>query len=363
MEFRSALYLGLRHAAPAAGLGLGLGLGFGAGPDAGLEALPGWRALTLGMPAALQLPPGARQLAAELAYLQGCEAATLLPSTLHLFRDLFALLGRKPMVLLADALAYPIARWGAECALAQGALLRRFRHGDPDGLARLVAGCQALGRHPVVLADGYTPGDARPQPLAAYARIAQQAGGWLVLDDTQALGVLGPEGGGSLRLHGLVGAGASRVLCGASLAKAFGAPLAVLAGPAAAIAEFDEGSAARVHSSPPSVAAIAAARAALRINREQGDALRAALLRQVHVFRERIKAAGLPCQGGRFPVQVVPLGGMDARRAQSIADTVRAVLLQREHGLALGFLLRADHGESEVERVAALLVRLIKEKS
>ena len=49
-----------------------------------------WEALTLGRPAALQEPPDADAVASELARLQGCEAGALLPSTLHLFWDLFA---------------------------------------------------------------------------------------------------------------------------------------------------------------------------------------------------------------------------------------------------------------------------------
>ena len=71
LDFTSALYLGLRH------------------PSA---SLPPWDALTIGRPAALAEPPDAEAVAAEIASLQGCEAATLLPSTLHLFWDLFRVL-------------------------------------------------------------------------------------------------------------------------------------------------------------------------------------------------------------------------------------------------------------------------------
>ena len=49
--------------------------------------------MTQGRPAALEEAPGARALAAALAPLQGCQAATLLPSTLHLFWDMFGMLG------------------------------------------------------------------------------------------------------------------------------------------------------------------------------------------------------------------------------------------------------------------------------
>lgn len=410
MDFCSALYLGLRH---------------GAEPGKGW---PAWPALTLGKPAALQDPPGARTLARELARLQGCEAATLSPSTLHLYRDLFGMLAgargtlalrgpgwpsvdgvtpvrdamtgatvllpdevtwlpdawtgaarqaMKPDVpaeprraaaqassggryaLLVDAAAYPVARWGVECAASRGVPVVRFRHGDSAALARLAQALWRQGWAPVVLADGYTPGDMRPPPLRAYARIAARFGGWLVLDDTQALGVLGPGGGGSVLLHGLQGA---PVLTGASLAKGFGAPLAVLAGPAQAIRYFERHSEASVHSSPPSVAVIAAARQALGINARHGTTLRRMLAARVAQLRQALAAQGLACHGGAFPVQVVPLPQRVRSRPQladALAEKLHALLLRTRDGPALGLLLRADHGEHEVARVAALLAQAI----
>lgn len=337
-DFRSALYLGLRHGAPA--------------------GRTCWPALTLGMPAALQEPPGALALARELARWQGCEAATLLPSTLHLYRDVFALLAQGGIVarpaLLIDAAAYPIARWGAEWAALRGVPVRRFRHGDVRQLERLTHQARHDGCAPVVLADGYTPGDAWPPPLRAYLDIVAPLDGWLVLDDTQALGVLGPDGGGSVRLHGLQG---MPLLAGASLAKGLGAPLAVLAGPAPAIAAFERHSESRVHASPPSIAVIAAARAALRINARDGPRLRRTLLARIRQLRQALAAAGLACHGGGFPVQLVPLPDMAHDAAAALAEHACAVLLRVKNGLALGLLLRADHSERDVARVAAMLAQ------
>lgn len=342
MDFRSALYLGLRHGAAA--------------------GWASWAALTLGKPAALQEPPGAVLLARELAVLQGCEAATLLPSTLHLFRDVCGLLARGVIsgrpALLIDAAAYPVARWGMEGAALLGIPVYRFAHGDVRQLAMLAH--QLRPRAPVVLADGYTPGDAGPPPLRAYIEIAAPLGGWLLLDDTQALGVLGEQGGGSVRLHGLQG---MPVLAGASLAKGFGAPLAVLAGPAQAIAAFERCSESRVHASPPSVAVIAAARAALRINARDGPGLRRTLLARIRQLRGALAAAGVACHGGAFPVQLVPLPAMPERAAVVLAEQAQAVLLRTKDGLALAMLLRAEHGQDEVARVAALLVQRLARRA
>jgi 8-amino-7-oxononanoate synthase len=77
LNFTSALYLGLRH------------------PSWSLRP---WAQLTTGAPAALAPPPGARMVADMLAALQGCERAALAPSTLHLFWDLFGMVGSRPSV-------------------------------------------------------------------------------------------------------------------------------------------------------------------------------------------------------------------------------------------------------------------------
>src|SRR5580704_16280504 len=112
LDFTSALYLGFRH------------------PSA--SALP-WKALTLGRPGSLQEPPGSIAVASELAALQGCEAATMLPSTLHLFWDLFSTFRRRDAVIYIEATTYAIARWGVQRA-SLGAPVYTFA---PDGVAEL----------------------------------------------------------------------------------------------------------------------------------------------------------------------------------------------------------------------------------
>ena len=333
-DFTSALYLGMRH--PSAALG-------------------SWDALSLGRPAALQEAPGALRLAAALARLQGCAAATLLPSTLHLFWDLFGLLARERVTILIDAGAYPIARWGAERGRALGLPLSVFPRGDVAAAAQLARRAHEGGRRPVILADGYCPGAAGAPPLAAYARIAAAGDGLLVLDDTQVLGLFGTSGGGSLPWHGMEGA---HIVVGASLAKGFGAPLAVLAGSAELVRRFDACSQTRSHASPPSVAAIRAAWHALRLNRESGAALRRLLWRRVAQLQQGLARIGIGSGGGQFPVQTLRLAaGIDgaAVHAGLARHGVDTVLQAAGKHRVISFLLRADHSRSDIERALAAL--------
>lgn len=351
-DFTSALYLGLTH------------------PSA---ALPGWPALTLGRPAALREPCNADAVATELAQLQGAAAATLMPSTFHLFWDLLRMLARQARTaVLLDDCAYPILHWTAEGAAALGARVHRFSHYDASALSQLAWRAARDGFRPIVVCDGYCPGCNRPAPLRDYARIAANHGGMLALDDTQALGMLGQAptracpyghgGGGSLRWHGLAGAD---IAVGASLAKAFGAPLAALSGSAALIARFRRESETRLHSSPPSIASVQAARAALMANAQSGTTWRGRLLRLVQRLRATLAQVALHAIGTLpFPVQSFvdrDCAGPTAvlrLHARLRAGGVRTLLTRgcQSATARLTLIVTAGHEAAQIDRVSALLL-------
>lgn len=348
-DFTSALYLDMCHPS---------------------SALGGWDALTLGRPAALQTPPGAAGLAAALAQLGGFESATLLPSTLHLFWDLLEMLAGERITLLVDAASYPIARWAAQHAARNGAPLQLFPHSEADAARRLARTAAQAGRRPVIVADGYFPGADSVPPLRAYAAIARESHGYLVFDDTQPFGLFGSAptpsapyglgGGGSARWHGLRG---DHVIVGASLAKGFGAPLAVLCGSAGLVRRFEARSETRVHSSPPSVAAIRAGLLAVRRNAGQGEELRARLWQRVCQWRRGMARRGIACRGGSFPVQTPVLarhvGG--ARLHRDLAGAGVAAVPQRLGGRRMvSFLITAGHTEAQIDHALAVLARCLQ---
>ncbi len=353
LDFASSLYLGLHHPS---------------------HVLQPWRALTLGRPAALQEPTQARAAAAELAVLVGCDAGTLLPSSFHLFWDLLGVLSREPVEIFMDAATYPIARWGAEHWAGKGVPLRRFARHDAAALAQGLAqrsGSWRQRARPIVLCDGVCPGSRSQPPLAAYAALAQRHGGWLVVDDTQALGVYGHSpgpaapygrgGGGSLQRHGI---GGGHVVVGASLAKGFGVPVALLAGPSELLRRFEQESASREHMSPPSMATVQATRHALALNRQHGDSLRLTLWRAVRRLRTGLARAGLATQGDDFPVQTLaPPADLDVPRlhAELLHSGVDTVLHRdRGGGARLSLVVRAEHSAADIERCLALLVMLVQ---
>ena len=349
LDFTSALYLGLRHPS---------------------RELKPWLQLTTGRPAALGEPRAARDLAQQLARLQGCEAGTLGPSTLHLFWDLFRQLAKDHVAIYVDANAYPIARWGAERAAAMGVPVRQFRGDDPEAVWGLLESDSVRRRRPIVLSDGYSPVSGCVAPLATYLESVRAFGGLLLIDDSQALGVLGRDpgrrapygfgGGGSLPWSRIAG---GDVIVVSSLAKGFGVPLAVLAGGHDMVARFERDSETRVHCSPPSLAAVSAAEHAMTVNREQGDALRLRLTQLVGRFQRRLVEIGLSAQGGLFPMQTLAARpDLDASLLDErlLRSGIRAVLhrVGNGQGARISFLITARHRQSDIDHVIEVLEHL-----
>ncbi|WP_138733746.1 pyridoxal phosphate-dependent aminotransferase family protein [Modestobacter excelsi] len=343
LDLTGSLYLGLRHTS---------------------AELGGWDALTAGVPAALDRAEPARSVAARLAGLVGAEAGLLFRSTLHAFLDLFN--SCPGDAVLVDAASYPVGRWplaGRRCA---GVLVRTFPHHDPAGLDRCLRALGGGGRRPLVLADGYCTGCGRAAPVAGYLETLRPHGGVLVLDDTQALGILGrhPDpgapyghgGGGTVRWTGAAGP----VLLVDSLTKGFGAPLAVVAGPTGLVEEIRTRGPTRVHSSAPTAADLRAADRALTVNEQSGDRLRARLLWLVRRFRRRLTDRGVRLGAGEFPVQ--RLEPTDRRRAAAMCSWLGAAGLRSLvtvppcwQGAAVTVVLTATLSAPQVDWAADLL--------
>jgi 8-amino-7-oxononanoate synthase len=346
LDFTSALYLGIRHPS---------------------RSLRSWPSLTTGKPAVLEAPRGSESVASSLADLQGCERVGLFPSTLHLFFDLFEVLRREKVRLYVDSGTYPIARWGAERAAAHGVLLRKFPHYDPIAAQAMIEKDHASGLRPVILAEGFCPDCGVAAPLKQFLNSVTPDNGYVVLDDTQALGVFGeaPDqanpygrgGGGSLRLHNIH---SPAVIVGSSLAKGFGVPLAVLGGNSQLIRQFMRRSETRVHCSPPSIAALHAAEHALALNRTRGDTIRRHLVELVIRFRVQVDRMGISVSQTLFPVQALALdrhfGAARAHRALREAG-VRTLLVRNctSPAAKVLFVFNGSQSLDDVDHAAMIL--------
>lgn len=350
MDFTSALYLSMKHPA---------------------GRLPPWRSLTTGAPAALKEPPAARRAAKAVARLQGRGEGLLYPSTLHLFWDLFGVLSRQPIGVFLDRVAYPIAGWGVQWAARRGMPVQGFRHNDANGLADALRSNRMKRRRPIVISDGWCPQCGKAAPLREYLDILRPYNGLLLLDDTQALGILGqhpgadmPYGYGGGGLLPWLGVRDDNVLVGSSMAKAYGVPVAVLSGPPRLINRIKASSLTRVHCSPPSMAVVSAALRALKLNRQEGEGRRQALLQRVAQFKAGLLTAGIETTPGLFPVQrltAVQDETAKALHARLRREGIQTVLTAGHHGQAqVTFLLRANQREEEIAGAVMEIVKILR---
>ena len=190
-----------------------------------------------------------------------------------------------------------------------------------------------------------------------------------MLDDTQALGVLGKQdgalygrgGGGSLRWQGIK---SPDVIVGSSLAKGFGAPMAMLAGSASLIRRFETQSETRVHCSPPSIAHLHAAEHALAVNRTDGDRLRRYLAQLVRRFRAGLHAFGLAADDGLFPVQTLRPAGIAAEvlYERLLRLGIRTFATRRCHEISMqvAFLITALHRRSDIDQAVEAIGRAMR---
>jgi 8-amino-7-oxononanoate synthase len=346
LDFTSVLYLGMRH------------------PHTELRP---WRQLTTGRPVALQSPAAAERVADGLARLTGVEQATMGPSSTHLFWDIFEVLSGDHIAIFVDDGTYPIARWGVERAAAKGVRSTVFPKHDPAALRTALDQGVGDGAHPVIVTDTLCPLTGRPAPLPEYARLVRRHGGFLVVDDTQGLGLLGRTpspgrpygtgGGGTLAWFGLSG---PDMIVISSLAKGFGVPIAMIGSGRRTIEQFKALSQTRLHCSPPSIAAIHATENALRLNAIRGSALRSRLIGLVRLFRAGLQSIGMAAYGGLFPFQTLRTKhGDDAGAIHAILlrHGIRTVLHRAppRQDVLLSFVITASHTAPDIIRTLRVL--------
>jgi 8-amino-7-oxononanoate synthase len=348
LNFTSALYLGFQHPS---------------------ESLTPWSQFTTGFPAALGSPRAAVRAGHAIARLQMCEYGVLGSSTFPMFWDLFGMIAGRNVKVYVDAELYPIARWGVERAAARGIPISEFAHYDAQALRDRLRSAGQNRKRPVVVTDGFCPDCGRAAPLSEYLECVRSAGGCLVVDDTQALGIFGctpgadapyGRGGGGMLAHQKIGG--PDVVVISSLAKGFGVPVAVLSGSRCAGKEFEAKSETRMHCSPPALPVIRAAERALRINHKDGNQLRLRLAKLVTRFRQRAESKGLRFIGGLFPVQTLVSASEEGTRrlhAGLRGQGVLAVLRRSLQGneIRLSFVITARHTPESIDRAIDALVK------
>ncbi|WP_295363334.1 8-amino-7-oxononanoate synthase [Arenimonas sp.] len=248
-------------------------------------------------------------------------------------------------------------------ARLSGAELKRYPHGDVEAAMR-----QLMSRREgaaMLATDGVFSMDGDQAPLADLALVARTQDALLYVDDAHGIGVLGPEGRGSLAVAGL---GAREVpLLLLPLGKAFGGQGAMLLGSEALVGHVAETARPYLFSTAPAPAMAAAMRASLKLVRKEAWR-RAKLMSLVMRFRRGAAARGLPVQESFTPIQPVVLGdnarALAASKALEAAGYLVAAIRPPtvpEGQARLRITLSTDHAEADVDGLLEALARAVND--
>ncbi|MDP9329820.1 MAG: 8-amino-7-oxononanoate synthase [Actinomycetota bacterium] len=255
----------------------------------------------------------------DIAASRGTEAALVFTSGYAAnVGTLSALAGRHDLIV-ADALSHASLLDGARLS---GARLVRYRHADPEHLEAQLRQAPVSG-HRFVVTEGVFSMEGDVTDLPAVAEVAARNEATLIVDDAHGGGVVGPEGRGAIALYGMEEAVPVQI---GTLSKALGCQGGYVAG-SSELKDFLVGRARSfIFSTGLSPVLAAAARAALRIAREEGWR-RTALAAHVRTIGAAARDAGLRVRGGeRAPMLLLMAGSTDDATSLAEALESRGVL-------------------------------------
>jgi 8-amino-7-oxononanoate synthase len=289
-------------------------------------------------------------LESELAALARAEAALLFASGWAANTGLLDALAGPDLAVFSDELNHASLIDGCRLAARRGAEVEVYRHADPDHLAELLARCSRPRR--LVVTDGVFSMDGDLAPLPELVALKERHGALLAVDEAHGTLVLGARGAGAAEA---LGAAHGVDLHVGTLSKAVGASGGFVAcsGPLRSLLL----NAARpfVYSTALALPVVAAARAALRVRRDEP-----ALVARLFAHVRRI--APLVGTAGTTPILPLRLGTEEAALAAAEALLARGLWVPAIRpptvppgSARLRITLSAAHTGAEVEALAAAL--------
>lgn len=243
------------------------------------------------------------------------------------------------------------------CILSR-ARVRRYAHGD---VAALEAMLSETSGHKLVVTDGVFSMDGDIASLTELARVCKAHDALLVVDDAHGIGVLGPQGGGSVLEAGLSQEDVP-VLIG-TLGKGVGTSGAFVAGSDVLIDYLVQKARTYIYTTamPP---ALAAATCASLDAVESGDERRAHLDALIQQFRAGAQDLGYELMSSRTPIQPIMIGNNWTALALSRALEDEGLLVTAirpptvpEGEARLRVTLSAAHTEADVDRLLQALAK------
>ena len=245
-----------------------------------------------------------------------------------------------------------------DAGILSRARLKRYGHADASELVTQLDATDSGSK--LVVTDGVFSMDGDLAPLPKLVQACQQKDAWLMVDDAHGIGVVGPQGRGSLE-HFNLNTEAVPILVG-TLGKAFGTFGAFVAGSETLIESLIQRARSYIYTTALPAAVAEATRASLRLI--QTESWRREKLQQlVKRFRQGASESGLPLMDSFTPIQPLLLG--DTERALTVSQRLReqGFLISAirpptvpEGTARLRITFSAEHEEAHVDRLLNALL-------
>jgi 8-amino-7-oxononanoate synthase len=297
------------------------------------------------------------ELEARLAAFFSKEAALVFTTGYQASLGVLApLLGRNDHVFL-DRLDHASLVDGARMSLGE---VHRYAHGDFDGLSRQLARAP-IGAGKLVVTDGVFSMEGSIVDLPRLVAVSKEHGAAILVDEAHALGVLGPDGAGTVSHFGL---GDHVDLILATFSKSLASVGGVVAGPADVVQYLRHHSRALIFTASMPPASVAGALAALDVLKEEPER-RERLWENTNRVASGLRALGFDV--GRTQSPVIPVLIGDAIAAMT---TWRALFDQHvfthpiippavpAHACRIRVSMSAEHSSEQIERVLAAFATL-----
>ena len=232
--------------------------------------------------------------------------------------------------------------------------MKRFGHNDMTALERQLEPNRGL-----IVSEGVFSMDGDQGPWPELARLAAQSGNWLMIDDAHGLGVLGPEGRGTLAAQGV--APASVHIQMGTFGKALGVAGAFVGGSRELVDYLVNFARHYVYSTHMPAAQACAVSKSIALVRA-ADESRAHLARLITRFRQGTAALGWQLGASDTPIQPLLVGESSAalQLAARLRDRGVWVSAIRPPTVPAGtarlrITLSAAHSEQDVDRLLEAL--------
>ncbi len=252
-----------------------------------------------------------KELEAGISSFLGTEDTILYSSCFDANGGLFETILGEEDAVISDELNHASIIDGVRLSKAQRL---RYRNRDMADLEQQLRDASGA-RRKLIATDGVFSMDGYVAPLREICDLAERYNAMVMVDDSHAVGFVGPTGRGTPELHGVQ----DRVdIITGTLGKALGgASGGYTSGRREIISLLRQRSRPYLFSNTLAPAIVAASLKVLELL-TQSDDLRARLRSNTKLFRERMSALGFDILPGDHPIVPVMLG--DAHRAAQLAD-------------------------------------------